>query len=93
EPPVEDEAGVVRNRLLKLEEVLFGDEDEDEESCDVKQLLHSIQCSSQAFVVFETESGRDAAVEVFSRENVVFRFRGQPVTLQAATQEPQGIYW
>merc|ERR1719456_1121984 len=52
--------------------------------------LHKLQATSQAFVVFETEGARDAAVESM-KEGV--DFRGVKLKVEEALCEPDSLIW
>lgn len=52
--------------------------------------LHKLQTTSQAFVVFDTEGARDAAVESM-RDGI--EFRGVTLKIEAAPCEPDRLMW
>jgi hypothetical protein len=52
--------------------------------------LHKLQTTSQAFVVFETEASRDAAVAAMQNG---IEFRGVTCKVEEATCEPDSLMW
>lgn len=54
------------------------------------ELLHSVQSSAEAYLIFETRSGRDKALSTLSRG---FSFRGNHLSMAVARHEPRSIQW
>lgn len=88
--PVE-EMGPFRRRLYEIEKMILSEGEEQEVSeAELKELVQSIRSSSMAFAVFDTEQGRDEAVQLLSNGLI---FRDHTVRVKAATLEPHGVHW
>jgi len=62
------------------------------EKSEVIELLHEVECSGQAFVVFETEDGRNAAVEAVKEAGGLL-VDGARVHLEDQKIEPDTVLW
>mmetsp|Transcript_60127 Transcript_60127/g.193554 ORF Transcript_60127/g.193554 Transcript_60127/m.193554 type:complete len:949 (-) Transcript_60127:85-2931(-) len=92
EPPAE---GGLRGKVKAFETSIFGP-GEEEEDPDAEQhihsLLESIQTSPSAFIVFETESGRDEAIEKIHAAGGL-AFKGSTLTMEQQLSEPDTVEW
>jgi hypothetical protein len=57
------------------------------------ELVDSLTSSDTAFVVFETEEARDAAVQVSIEANGSLEFKGSSITLEPVPNEPDTVCW
>jgi len=83
----------VRRGFLAVEAKVFsGDEERVHPGSDhVKEVLQSLHTSPYAFVVFETQKQRDAAVAHLAGGS--FEYRGSKCTVQFDQNEPDTVQW
>jgi len=91
------EMGWLRKKFFQFEQAyLIGESEEEAEDSaadrakKVKKVLQELQSSHHAFVVFQTQAAKEAAVAAGSHG---FEFRGKTVYLEETTQEPGGVTW
>lgn len=85
-----------RPKLLEFEAYLFATLDEGkfkelQQEERVKWLLEGLSATTEAFVVFETEDDRDAAVGKLSESGL--DVKGEHCELEAAETEPETVIW
>jgi hypothetical protein len=85
--------GVFRKRAFSLEQWVFDTDNEDELSKErLKELLGSIENTECAFVVFHSETARNAAVKKVM-EMGGLKFEGGLLTLELVGSEPDTVLW
>mmetsp|Transcript_6233 Transcript_6233/g.16672 ORF Transcript_6233/g.16672 Transcript_6233/m.16672 type:complete len:944 (-) Transcript_6233:116-2947(-) len=85
----------LRRKCFEIEQKVFGEAEEPtEEACEDELMnsLRKMKCSSNAFVVFETEAMRDAAVKE-CQQSGGFAFEGASITLESLSCEPDTVMW
>jgi len=58
---------------------------------EMKKLVEGIECEHAAFVVFDTEKGRDEAVKAVERTGI--QINGVSCTVETCSQEPNEVIW
>jgi hypothetical protein len=84
--------GAFRKRLYKMESSLlgYGGTDTDEDA-NVKELIEGISCTACAFVVFNTESDRDAALDKSVKLN--YENKDYELSVTEVHCEPMTVNW
>jgi len=70
----------------------IAEEEEEDELPDMKELLEEMKTTSNAFVVFHTEEGRDEAVRKFNEDGGLV-FDGNTLHMEYKECEPETVYW
>jgi len=94
-PEEEMRLNPISKKLYDVEKYLFEEEPEEEEQSDeskAKDLLHNIETTSMAFVVFNTEEARDEACNRTAQSHG-FIFRGVSCRLEKLNNEPATVQW
>jgi len=66
--------------------------EQEEEPFNAEQALLKLETTREAFIVFESESSRDAAIEAFMADGGV-EYRGEKLQMEAAAAEPDTVIW
>lgn len=74
-------------------DTLVAEESEEEEPIDVDKVVAEMETTQEAFIVFETEPSRDAAIAAFNNKEGGVMFRGNQLRVRKATSEPDTVYW
>jgi len=72
---------------------LVEEQEVEQEPFDVDQVVAEMESTSIAFVVFETEPSRDAAIEAFNKKEGGVMFHGNKLEVEKADCEPDTVYW
>jgi len=90
-PDTQEEQGVIRKHLLRLEDKMFRPAPPEESKEPVKETLENLVSSPDAFAVFTTEEARNACLERLKDQG--FDYKGTTVSVVATDFEPGSVQW